>query len=105
MRVIEFLKRILGFKEKIPSYPREFALVDFSSTALGEGIEDDQNKMIIKYSYDKFGNLKIDKKRYSKERVYALKMIRRIPIKDKTKKEVRFEVYTRSNPGVVSYKV
>lgn len=105
MKVIKMLKSIFGFRERIPNYPGDFAIITFSSTALGEGIEDDQNKMIIRYSYDKFGNLIEKKIRYSKERVQALKMIHRIPLLDKTEEGRRFPVYSRSLPGEIEYGV
>lgn len=103
MKIIKILKSIFGFKERIPDYPYDWGLVDFSSIALENGIDDDQNKMIIRYLYDKFGNLIRKTKRYSKERVYAMKMIRRIPIRDKTRKIIRFPVYTKSSPGEIEY--
>ena len=56
------LKKILinlnPFKKKEVelSYPPEFAIIDYSRVAKLNGIEDEQNKLIYFYTFDRYGN-------------------------------------------------
>lgn len=100
------IKKILNFifgKEKELEYPIDFAIIDFSPIALENGIIDNQNKIITRYYYDKYGNLQKKIYRYCEERVFALQEIYKIPIYDKTSKPPRFPVFGRLLPGEITY--
>jgi len=100
------INRILKFlfgKKEIPPYPRDFCLIDYSPIAKQEGIRDEQNKIIYRYYFGKFGNRKIKKYRYSPQRIYALREVHNLPIIDKTKREERFPVYSRILPSELEY--
>ena len=95
-----FIKNL--FKGKELNYPYEFAIVDYSPSALQRGIMDKFNKIIRFYTMDKYGN-RIEKKlNFSPERIYILTKMRRIPVYDKTlAEEVRFPVFGRILPGEI----
>lgn len=100
------IKKIMNFfrKKGIPSYPRDFCLIDYSPIAKQEGITDEQNKIIYRHYVDKFGNRKVRKYRYSSPRVFSLRKVHNLPILDKTRKEERFPVHARILPSEISYK-
>jgi hypothetical protein len=102
-QIIELLKRWwFGPKPKM-GYPQDFAIVDFTKIALRLGVKDDSNKIIYRYSLNRFGNYYLRKYRYSEERVHLLKEIHKVPIFDKTKKDIRFPVYSRILPGEIIF--
>lgn len=86
-------------------YPRNFAIIDFSKIAFRLGMKDDKNKIILRYFVNRFGNYELKKYRYSEERVHVLSQIHKIPFFDKTKKEVRFPVYSRIMPGEATFTI
>jgi len=103
MKIKNILTNLFKKKEEI-YYPPEFALIDFSKSALGDNIIDEQNKIIYHYKYDILLDKFILKKyKYSKARFFALKEIRKIPVYDKTKFEIRFPVFARILPSEVEY--
>ena len=86
-------------------YPPDFAIIDFSKIAFRLGMKDDKNKIILRYFVNRFGNYQLKKYRYSEERVDVLSKIHKIPFFDKTKKEVRFPVYSRIMPGEATFTI
>ena len=103
--MVSLLKKILDrlFKKKL-GFPSDFAIVDYSPTALEHGISDDINKVIIRYSVDRLGNQSIKKFPYTPERVYSLKNTARIPIFDKTESEQRFPIFNKILPSEAQIK-
>ena len=103
LRVINFIFKTKFGEEKVPPYPSDFALIDYSAIAKQKGIMNDQNKIIYRYFYDGFGNVILKKYRYSKARVKALQEVHQIPIFDKTKKEERFPIFAKILPSEIEY--
>jgi len=103
MGVIELIKGWWQGPEAPLSYPRDFAIIDFSKISLRLGVKDDKNKVILRYFINKFGNYELKKYRYSEERVHLLREIHKIPIFDKTKLNLRFPVYSRISPGEAKF--
>ena len=91
-------------KPEIPSYPNEFIIIDYSPVAKQNGIKDEQNKIIYKYSIDKFGKRILEKYVYSRERVFAFEEINNIPVYDKTEtlKET-FPVFSKILPSEIKF--
>lgn len=89
-------------REKL-DYPGDFAIIDFSQLAQQRGLKQDRNKVISRYFMNRFGNMKVKKYRYSEERVQALKIIHKIPIYDRTKKENKFPVFARILPQEIRF--
>ena len=104
-RIFNFIKELVYPQRRQSSYPHDFAIIDFSKIAFRLGMKDDKNKIILRYSMNRFGNYQLKKYRYSEERVYVLSKIHKIPFFDKTKKDVRFPVYSRIMPGEVTFTV
>lgn len=86
-------------------YPSDFAIIDLSKIAFRLGMKDDKNKVILRYFINRFGNYELKKYRYSEERVHVLSQIHKIPFFDKTKKEIRFPVYSRIMPGEATFTI
>lgn len=108
MMIKEIINKLsfgIFFKEEIPDYPSDFAIIDFSPIAKQEGIRDDQNKIVYRYFTDAYGNPKVKKYSYSRATIHALKVVNRIPILDKTKDEKIFPVFSQILPSEVSYEI
>lgn len=99
MGVFKKIKELIFGKEPIPNYPGDFALIDFSPIAFRLGVRDNKNKIISRYFINEYGNIEIKKYPYSEERVALLKEIHKIPVYDKTQREVRFPVFSHTMPG------
>src|SRR3990167_5935545 len=101
----KMMKKIFEFfrGEKIPDYPNDFAIVNYSEDALKVGIKNNQNKFITRYYYNQYGYLQTRTYPFSEPRVFAFKSILRIPVLDKTQKEPRFPVYHRISPSEVKF--
>lgn len=95
---------LLRKKPEVPGYQPEFGIITFSRTALESNITDDQNKIINRYSYNKFGNLIETVERYSEERVDSLKNMFKIPILDKTEGDIIFPVFGKITPSEITFK-
>lgn len=91
------------FRKKEINYPEDFALIRMSNPSLNQGIKNNRNKIILRYSINKYGNRELRKYPYSEIRVKTLQEIYRIPIADLTRKETKFPIFSRSLPGEVSY--
>ena len=106
--IIKFIDSIIKLfrrPRQTNTYPRDFALIDFSKIAFRLGMKDDKNKLILRYFVNRFGNYELKKSRYSEERVNVLTQIHKIPFFDKTKQEVRFPVYSRIMPGEATFTI
>ena len=90
-------------KVDIPPFPAHFGIVTFSPEGIERGLNDDQNKIIIHWHYDKFGNYVKEFLPYSKERVFAMENVRKIPIIDKTEITTRFPIFGKILPQEVAY--
>jgi len=103
MKIIHKIKNM--FKKEVRlNYPDDFAIVKFSDIAFENGIKGDSNKIIKRYFYDNFGNLKNKKYRYSQERISVLREVLNIPIFDKTEEELTFPVIGKIGLGVIKFK-
>ena len=91
--------------QPLNGYPRDFFIIDFSKIAFRLGMKDDKNKIILRYFINHFGNYELKKYRYSEERVHVISKIHKIPFFDKTKKDVRFPVYSRIMPGESTFTI
>lgn len=100
--VFNFIASLFSKRKKL-DYPGDFAIIDFSSLAQQRGLRQDRNKIISRYFINRFGNMEVKKYRYSEERVQALKLIHKIPVYDRTKKESKFPVFARILPQEIRY--
>ena len=106
MGPIDMLKIVIfGRKKEHLNYPADFAIIDFSKISLRLGVNDDRNKVILRYTVNEFGNYELKKYRYSEERVSLLQEVHKIPVFDKTKQDLRFPVYSRISPGEAKFMV
>ena len=55
--VLKKMFNLIFRKKEELQYPDEIAIVDYTPTALENGIKDNRNKIIKRYFYNKFGNL------------------------------------------------
>lgn len=92
-------------KEEELEYPPEFAIVDFSPTALEKNLKDNYNKIIKIYSFDFHGDRTVKIYPYSLEMVKTLEEVRKIPVFDRTTyfKDEKFPVYARIQPMEARY--
>ena len=104
MKLIKKLKKVL-FKTKITEYPPEFAIVDYSESAINLGVRDDRNKIILRYSLNEYGNVIEEIYRYSNARVSALINIHKIPVYDKTLDQPIIPIHTKIRPGEMRFNV
>ena len=102
-KIINLLNLSFGKKNFTQNFPADFAIIDFTKIAIRLGIKDDRNKVIYRYTINNFGNYILKKYLYSEERVKVLQEIHQIPIYDKTKKDIRFPVYSRITPGEATF--
>lgn len=93
------------FKPEEDKYPPEFALVVYNKNAVNNGVEDNPNKLIIRYKY----NEKIERLvpcrvyGYSDSLFHALKYKLKIPIFDQTTKEIKFPIYSEIKLDEIRY--
>lgn len=93
------------FKEKKLEYPPEFFIVNYSESSLKSGIEDNQNKVIIRYRTN-FRTGRIEPFKYygySDSIIYKLRNVLKIPGYDNTDKEIKFPIYDEINLNEISY--
>lgn len=93
------------YKDKVPPYPNDFAIIDFSPISKQNGIRTNQNKIIYRYLFDINGNRIIRKYRFSKARVKALLEVSKIPIMDKTQQKEILPIFSKVLPSEVEYTV
>ena len=104
-KIKNFIKRLLNGKQQKIEYPADFAIIDLSKIAFRLGMKDDRNKLILRYFINRFGNYELKKYRYSEERIHVLSKINKVPFFDKTKKEIRFPVYSKIMPGEATFTI
>ena len=104
-KIFNSIKGWFEGQQQQSGYPRDFAIIDFSKIAFRLGMKDDKNKIILRYFVNRFGNYELKKYRYSEERVHVLSQIPKIPFFNKTKKDVRFPVYSRIMPGEATFTI
>lgn len=95
--------KLFGKKVELP-WPADFAIIMWTEHALTLGVKGNRNKVIIRYLTNKFGNTETKRYTYSEERIFALQEVHKIPIFDKTNKEVFVPIYARILPGEIQYK-
>jgi len=99
----DFKEFVTGRKELL-SYLDEFFIVSYSKYALQRGLVGDSVKVIYIYDFDEYGNRRLTEKVYSKERVYALREIHKIPGYDKTQEqEEGLPIYGKTSLMEVEY--
>ena len=103
MMIKEIFKKVFGIKEKVPPYPNDFAIIDFSQVAKHNGTRDEQNKIIYRYKFDRFGKRIVKKYQYSRQREFALQEVYNIPILDKTEKIESFPVFKKILPSEIEF--
>lgn len=103
MQIPSFLINIFVKAQPQLNYPSDFAIVDFTKFSQRLGVQDDRNKVILRYTVNRFGNYELKKYRFSEERVHLLKEIHSIPVFDKTRQDIRFPVYSRISPGEAKF--
>lgn len=101
--MIKIIKKIFNIKEKAPEMPDEYFIIDYSVPALRENILDDQNKVIYRIYYDRYGNRKTEKVPYSEGRIQAFMEVYKIPGYDKTNMDQEFPIHSKILPSEVSY--
>ena len=103
--MFNFLKNLFGKKEEY-SYPDDFIVITYNDVSIRNGIEDFQNKRVIRYKYNKkTGKIEEFKNyKYSDSLIYNLRRIMKIPVHDKTEKEIKYPVYGDILLDEVSYK-
>ena len=102
---MKMIKKILNYfkKKEELDYPDDFAIIKFTEVAFENGIKDDSNKIIERYYYDEYGNLKTKTYRYSQERVASLRENFEIPIYDKTDEELEFPIIGKIKLGMIRF--
>lgn len=102
--MFEFLKFWIK-KEKL-AYPAEFCIITYNEMAIRNGIEDQPNKLIVRYRLN-YRNGKLDVYRvygYSDSLLFNLRNKLKIPVHDGTIKEIKYPVYQEIMLDEVSYK-
>ena len=95
---------VLGKKEQPKlEFPDSWLLVTFTPDSMEDGTEDDSNKIIIFYTFNRFGRRYQKKYPFSDERLSMLKKIHKVPVYDRTEKKVKFPVFSKINPGEIVY--
>ena len=90
-------------KEQPQQYPDSFLLVKYSNVATEDGTEDDSNKIILFYTFNKFNRRLVKTFPYSDERLATLQRVYNVPFFDKTEKSIKFPVFAKINPGEAVY--
>ena len=100
-----FFRWIRGWfnKEIELDWPSDFLMIDYSSPALNIGVKKDRNKIIYRKFINKYNQPEIKKYFYSQERLFSLQKSHKIPVYDKTRKDIRLPVFSRVLPGEVHF--
>jgi len=103
--MFEVIKEIIFGKKKeaILEYPNEFILVNYSSVAIEDGTEDDSNKIILFYTFNKFNRRVVRQYPYSDERLTTLQNTYNVPFYDNTERKIKFPIFAKINPGEAVY--
>ena len=103
LKVIDFVLKTNFAEEEVPPFPNDFLIVDYSPIAKQNAITTEQNKIIYRYCFDKYGNKIVKRYPFLKARLNALRETYNIPFIDKTIKEDKFPVFSRILPSEVKY--
>jgi len=95
MGIFDFFKK----KKVNLEYPDRFIMITLTSYAIEEGIEDDANKLIVFYDYDEYGNRISETYPYTAERLSVLVEQYKVPVFDKTDKEIKLPIWASINPS------
>lgn len=101
--MIKWISSFFAKKQEL-QYPEHWAIVDFSPIARSNGITNNQNKIITEFFYNRFGVLETKNYSYNDARVYLLRTLRKIPVYDKTHKDIKFPIFGRVLPAEAIYK-
>jgi len=101
--ILNKAKKFFWKEEKKIDYPDSWILVGFTDVAIADGTEDDLNKRILFYHFNRFGRKVCTSYPYSDERLSSLQRIYNVPVFDKTDRKVKFPVYAKINPGEIVY--
>ena len=102
---MKMFKWLFGKKKKELDFPEEFVIITYNKMALRNGIEDFHNKIIERYKYN-YRTGKVELYRtygYSESMVYNLRHKLKIPIHDKTEKEIKYPLHSEIMLDDVSY--
>ena len=101
-KTIEFLEI---FKKEEEKYPPEFGIVIYNKNAVNNGIEDNPNKLIVRYKYnEKSERLEVYRVYgYSDSLFHTLKYKQKIPMYDQTKQEIKFPIYSEIKLDELKY--
>lgn len=102
-KMFEWLINLFRGRQPPSYFPRDWAVIEFTSHALNLGVKGDKNKIIRRFFINKFGKIEEKRYRYSPERVYALQEIHKVPVYDKTTVDIKFPIYSRVLPGEVQF--
>ena len=102
MKMMKSILKLLGFIKEEVEYPRLFAIVTYTTMALENGLTDDFNKVIKKYTYNNITRrFDVTDIRYSEEKIDILRNERLIPVYDETAQKQSFPIFGRLLPGEV----
>ena len=95
-------KKVKNFfkKEEEGSYPSDFALIKINDVAKEKGLEDEQNKAIVRYINGEISEIMP----FNKAFVDALREIDGIPVEEEEFKDEDFEWDSTTTLGVINYK-
>lgn len=97
MSLFDFFRK----KEEKESFPSDFALIKVNDVAKSQGINDDHNKIIVRYK----NGIPVEVMPYTKSHVEALRTIDNIPVEEEEfGDEEEFEWDSTTTLGVVTYK-
>lgn len=107
MKILNKVKKLLGFEKQKLNWPDSFYIIDYSSVAMENGLKDDRNKIIYLYYIDEYGKRKVKKYEYSEEMVNSIETIFKVSGFDKTQELMsqKLPVFARILPMEVEYKL
>jgi hypothetical protein len=103
--MIKIFYWIFGRKKAKQNYPPEFAVITLSDTAKRNGIDDLQNKLIIRYKHN-YRTDRIEIYRvygYSDSLIFNLRNKLKIPVYDETIREEQYPTYGDVDLSEVEY--
>ena len=102
--MIDKIKKLFKKDEKL-SYPSVWGIIAYNEGAIRNGIEDNQNKIILIYKMDyRIEKFKLSKTYgYSDSLLYNLRYKLKIPIYDATEKGIHFPIYGELSLDEINY--
>lgn len=98
-KIVELIKG-----KKVPDYPSEFVIIDYSPIAKNRGVVDDQNKLIYKFSFNNYGFREINKFPFNEAHINILKKVYNLPVYDKTQKQEILPIFAKILPSELEFK-